>query len=419
MSEPSANEQYLLELVNVSRAQAGAQPLAFDFQLNAAAERHSQWMIASDTFSHTGEGGSTATQRMTGAGYQLTGSWATAENIGWASTRAPDGLQDEVALLHTNLMNSPGHRTNLLNPAYREVGLGFEVGEFQGWNGAFVTENFARTGSAFFITGVAYRDLDADRAYDPGEGLGGLSVVARSSTGAVYSGQTYGSGGYDLAVPTGAYTVTFSGSGITTTTQQVNVGSANVKVDFLPAAQAPTTPPPTTPPPTTPQPAGQTLSGTSGGDTLAGAAGADTIRGLGGPDRLLGGEGQDRLEGAGGADVLNGGAGADTLVGGSGSDQFVFDAPLGTGVDRISDFNVYGDTIHLGAGVFTALGRGVLGADAFWTGPAAHDATDRVIYNRSTGELLYDPDGTGSAAAQPFAQLATGLSLTSADFLVV
>ena len=60
MSQPTALEQYMLELVNAERAKVGAQPLAFDFDLNESAELHSRWMIANDTFSHTGANGSTA-----------------------------------------------------------------------------------------------------------------------------------------------------------------------------------------------------------------------------------------------------------------------------------------------------------------------------------------------------------------------
>jgi uncharacterized protein YkwD len=124
MSQASAYEQFLLELINADRAKAGAQPLALDGDLNEAAELHSQWMINTDTFSHTGQGGSSFVTRMTNAGYQLIGPWAAGENIAWASLRSPSGYQDEVQLLHGILMNSSGHRANLLSPTYREVGLG-------------------------------------------------------------------------------------------------------------------------------------------------------------------------------------------------------------------------------------------------------------------------------------------------------
>jgi serralysin len=124
MSQASAFEQYLLELINAARAKVGAQPLAFNDNINTAAELHSQWMINTDTFSHTGAGGSSFTTRMANAGYQFVSPWAGGENIGWASLRGDPGYQDEVLLLHNNLMNSSGHRANLLSPTYREVGLG-------------------------------------------------------------------------------------------------------------------------------------------------------------------------------------------------------------------------------------------------------------------------------------------------------
>lgn len=181
MTQPSATEQYLLELINAERAKVGAQPLAFDGDLNEAAEGHSAWMIATDTFSHTGSGGSSTGQRMSAAGYEFTGSWAWGENIAWAMTRAPAGYQDEVQLLHTNLMNSSGHRANILNDTYREVGLGLEIGEYGGREGAFVTEDFAKSGASIFLTGVAFDDCadEIDRPMDRGA-PGSISDVSRA-----------------------------------------------------------------------------------------------------------------------------------------------------------------------------------------------------------------------------------------------
>ncbi|CAH2395650.1 CAP domain-containing protein [Mesorhizobium ventifaucium] len=233
MPQHSAHEQYLLELINAGRAKAGVQPLAFDNDLSEAAEGHSRWMLATDTFSHTGSGGSTPTQRMKAAGYTLAGSWATGENIAWATTRSPTGYNDEILLLHNNLMNSSGHRANILNGNFREVGLGFEVGDYRGRSSGFVAENFAKTGSDLFLTGVAIDDKDGDRFYDPGEGLSGLTITAKSSTGTTFTTKTMTAGGYDLALKPGTYTVTFSGAGIEASTRTVSVGSKNVKLDLV------------------------------------------------------------------------------------------------------------------------------------------------------------------------------------------
>ncbi|MBA1158390.1 CAP domain-containing protein [Microvirga mediterraneensis] len=350
MSQASAYEQLMLELVNRERAKTGAQPLAFNGSLNDSADSHSSWMIATDTFSHTGAGGSTPTERMTQAGYAFSGSWASAENIAWASTRAPEGLADEVELLHANLMDSPGHKANILNGTFREIGIGFDTGPYQSWDGAFVTENFARSGSASFLTGVSMADKDGDRFYDIGEGLGGLNVTAVSSTGAQYSTTTQSAGGYSLALAAGTYAVTFSGSGYAPVTQQVTIGSSNVKLDLIdPAAGISTVSN------TIKGNAGRnTLKGTSGSDTIKGLGGNDKIYGNGGDDKLYGGSGNDALTGHGGNDRLygndgndrlSGGSGNDTLTGGRGADTFRFSGKWGA--DTITDYSDGIDRIDL------------------------------------------------------------------------
>lgn len=412
MSQANAYEQYMLELVNAERAKVGAQPLAFDSSLNTAAENHSAWMISTDSFSHTGAGGSSPGARMTAAGYTFSGSWSWGENIAWASTRAPAGLQDEVLLLHTNLMNSSGHRANILNGNYREIGIGFEVGQYGSYEGAFVTQDFASTATNPFLTGVAFDDLDGDKRYDVGEGLGNLTVSAtNNTTGAVKTTTTTAAGGYDLDLAAGTYIVTFSGAGFATTTQLATIGTKNVKLDLIdPALSGGTTPPP----------AGQpTLTGTAGADALTGTSGADYIVGLAGSDTLIGLAGSDKLDGGSGSDKLYGKDGADILTGGAGYDSFVFDTAVNSGVDKITDFLAADDTIRLENAFFTGLNAGSLYSSAFYIGTAAHDSTDRIVYDKASGALYFDADGTGSAAAQQFAQLTAGTALTSADFFII
>ena len=52
-------------------------------------------------------------------------------------------------------------------------------------------------------------------------------------------------------------------------------------------------------------------------------------------------------------------------------------------------------------------------------GPKAQDAEDRIVYDRLSGKLSYDADGTGAGKAVLVAQLTKGLKMTYADFLVV
>ncbi|WP_201838981.1 CAP domain-containing protein [Microvirga zambiensis] len=350
MSQATAYEQFMLELVNRERAKTGAQPLVFNGDLNDSADGHSSWMIATDTFAHIGSGGSSPTDRMRAAGYDFLGSWLSAENIAWASTRAPTGYQDEVQLLHRNLMNSAGHKANILNSAFREIGIGFQVGGYQSWDGAFVTQNFARSGTKIFLTGVTMDDRDGDNFYDVGEGLSGLTITAVSAAGARTSTKSQSAGGYSLSLDPGTYTVTFSGGGYSSMTKSVTIGSKSVKLDLIDPMRA-SVPPATTIDGTA---AGETLNGTSGAnvingfggnDKLYGKAGNDRLHGGAGNDKLYGDSGNDRLYGDAGRDTLVGGTGNDTLTGGTGADRFVFSGKWGK--DKITDFQNGSDRIDL------------------------------------------------------------------------
>jgi hypothetical protein len=164
------------------------------------------------------------------------------------------------------------------------------------------------------------------------------------------------------------------------------------------------------------------LYGSTGNDKLDGRAGNDALNGGGGNDRLYGDFGDDVLNGNSGDDRLYGEAGADILRGSSGKDTFVYNnAPNGPAdVDTILDFSVANDTFWLNNRVFTGLGReGQLKSSAFWTGTAAHDSTDRVIYDRANGVLYYDQDGAGAAEQVAVAKLSTGLKMTHLDILVI
>ena len=68
----------------------------------------------------------------------------------------------------------------------------------------------------------------------------------------------------------------------------------------------------------------------------------------------------------------------------------------------------------------TAIGSaGKLKADAFHLGKKAADAEDRVIYDKGTGNLYYDADGTGKIAAIKLAVLANKATLKLSDFFVI
>lgn len=147
MSKASGAERLMLDLMNAARADAGLDPLKLALDLNESAEDHSEWMLNADRFSHTGAGGSSAGDRMADAGFRFSGSWSWGENIAWQSERGSTGIRDDVRNLFESLMNSAGHRANILSPDFEYVGIGVERGDFNGWDAVMVTQNFAKTGA--------------------------------------------------------------------------------------------------------------------------------------------------------------------------------------------------------------------------------------------------------------------------------
>jgi hypothetical protein len=167
----------------------------------------------------------------------------------------------------------------------------------------------------------------------------------------------------------------------------------------------------------------ENATGGSGSDTLVGNDAKNTLKGMSGKDTLKSGAGKDLLYGGAGNDQLNGGAGNDYLKGGADKDSFVFSNALTnastSNVDRIVDFSVKDDTIRLENKVFKGLKAGKLPGSKFCIGPQAKDASDRIVYDKATGDLFYDPDGTGAAAQVKFAVLTSHPKLTAADFFII
>jgi Ca2+-binding RTX toxin-like protein len=473
MADPTAFEQYVLELINRARANPAAeaarlgidlnqglspgtisaatkQPLAMNPLLLDAALGHGAWMLATDTFSHTGAGGSSPGDRMDDAGYVFSGSWTWGENIAirWGGV----SLNAATAqALHDQLFLSAGHRENLMNAAFRETGTGLNAGEYKGSAAATLTEVFAASGSSRFLLGVAFDDADGDRFYDPGEGLGGIAVSIRPASGTLLGTTTGSAGGWQKGLADGAYTVTWSGGGLgTTASRTTTVAGLNVKLDLQADIVAG-------------GPAklriqgdasAETITGGAGNDQVAGGGARDILRGGGGHDSLLGEAGNDRLEGGEGNDTLRGGtgndalfglggndllsgdagndtltgglgndqllggdgadrlvadAGLDTLAGGLGADRFVLGLP-GGGLDRVTDFSVAaGDRLDLSA----SLGAGA------GTAAALFAAGKLRLADTATGVTLsVDVDGGGNGYVAIAALVGQTVAGLGSDFLI-
>ncbi|RDI60878.1 calcium-binding protein [Microvirga subterranea] len=156
---------------------------------------------------------------------------------------------------------------------------------------------------------------------------------------------------------------------------------------------------------------------------LTGTAGRDVIIGGDGHDSLSGGNGNDRLEGGLGDDWLSGGKGKDQLLGGGGRDTFVLDTMVKSNadVDTILDFRSGEDRIALGKSFFKPIGKaGALKKGMFVVGNKAKDHNDFIRYEKKTGKVFYDKDGSGHHAAVQIAKLEKGLDKISySDFLLI
>ncbi|MDP3480562.1 MAG: calcium-binding protein [Desulfoprunum sp.] len=159
----------------------------------------------------------------------------------------------------------------------------------------------------------------------------------------------------------------------------------------------------------------------SGSDKLVSI---ENLKGSNYNDVLIGDALSNVLLGIGGSDVLFGGAGNDLLVGGTGSDTFAFNTTLNAATNRdyIYDFNAAADTIRLDRTIFAKLTTlGTLAAGLFRSSATgvATEVDDYILYNTSSGALLYDADASGAGVAVQFATLTTKPTITNADFMVV
>lgn len=136
-TSPVANEaeaeQRMLELVNQDRADAGLPQLAWDERAAEVARAHSREMLVTGDVAHVSQTTGTAADRVKAAGIKTA---AVLENIARAYG---------VAEAEAGLMNSPGHRANLMSKSATHVGIGIIFGEeVAGRREMFVTQVFIR-----------------------------------------------------------------------------------------------------------------------------------------------------------------------------------------------------------------------------------------------------------------------------------
>jgi uncharacterized protein YkwD/uncharacterized membrane protein required for colicin V production len=126
-ADPTAEER-MLELLNAERVRAGLAPLLRDPSLDKVARAYSVEMLQRGYFSHESLDGRSPFTRMREGGVQFS---VAGENLALAPT---------AALAHQGLMDSPGHKANILRPEFGRVGIGAALAEGRG---RMFTQNFA------------------------------------------------------------------------------------------------------------------------------------------------------------------------------------------------------------------------------------------------------------------------------------
>lgn len=120
-------EAAMLALVNAERAKTGLRLLTADTETLEVSRAHSRDMFERSYFAHITPEGRSPFDRLRTARLSYR---AAGENLALART---------LDMAHTGLMNSPGHRANILNPAFGRVGIGIVDG---GRHGLMVTQTF-------------------------------------------------------------------------------------------------------------------------------------------------------------------------------------------------------------------------------------------------------------------------------------
>jgi len=111
-------------LLNAERAARSLRPLRANARLASAARVHASDMVAKRYFAHDSQSGADFSSRIKRSGYfRGARGWTVGENLAWGTSTAAQPREIVQAW-----MNSPGHRANILNARFREIGVGVVVG---------------------------------------------------------------------------------------------------------------------------------------------------------------------------------------------------------------------------------------------------------------------------------------------------
>lgn len=121
----------LFNLVNIERKKLGLAPVRFSPPLSFLARKHSQDMALREDISHLSTSGETYSERLVEGGFYFI---KNGENVAYSQTFIPE-------FIHQGFMDSPGHRANVLDPDFDELGIGVVFKKDKGY---YVTQDFVR-----------------------------------------------------------------------------------------------------------------------------------------------------------------------------------------------------------------------------------------------------------------------------------
>src|SRR3954467_4026944 len=130
--------QATLCLLNDERAAAGLRPLTYSAALTTPSAAYSTRMVTENFFAHVSPDGTTLESRLTAARYvEPDGDWFVGENLAWGQGDLATARNIAIAW-----MNSPGHRHNILEPEFTEVGIGIVPGTpgDPAWGATYTTD---------------------------------------------------------------------------------------------------------------------------------------------------------------------------------------------------------------------------------------------------------------------------------------
>lgn len=285
---PSAEAQYMLELINQARTNPQAMavqmttnltpdevatvnyygvdlnsvrsqiasssarpPLAWSDTLAGTATQQSQDQVTMGVETHTGANGSTLNQRLDQAGY--TNRTASGEDA-YAYASSVDNAM-KAFMIDWGVADQ-GHRKNILQPTatpdqiYQQVGIGIVKTTKANFGPKVITVDFgAQSNTKPYLLGVAFNDPNGTGKYSLGSGQGNVEIDATNlATGQTQSTLTWDAGGgYQMQLNPGTYNVTARVGNQVIRSDQVTIGNQNVEEDYDLTNPGPSTAPAQTP----------------------------------------------------------------------------------------------------------------------------------------------------------------------------